>query len=464
MPLLKEIVEIVYTRGLVRLLFATETFAVGLNMPTKTVVFLDLSKFSDGGEKRLLRPDEYIQMAGRAGRRGKDPRGLVLYEPLREPVTALELRSIVAGSLPALESRMRFHYEFILRRSLMPSGAKSIVEESYWALQQREARAATAAELAVKESALTAIGFSEEETYAFAEHNRLVSVTQNTKGKAWNRATAALKDWKDEHSKGRWSDAQRRFERCRVLRAEVATLHDQIADWDSRPLLNVEPQERCLREWGFLPSETREGFLHAAAEEPALLGQAASDRPLERAPLGTLLGQCASEVAEGHCILMPLLAMSDKTNDLTAEEIACLLAGFLSESGGGPKDREPTLADAGLRREALDVLYWVDERTNALMESEERAGVSSPADFWRLSALWVAVTARWTTGASLTEIATEFGLFEGNVQRGLLRVANILEEWCIVCELRRDLAGLEKIRAFRFLRDEIVTDTLYLRL
>jgi hypothetical protein len=230
-----------------------------------------------------------------------------------------------------------------------------------------------------------------------------------------------------------------------VLRAEVATLHGQIADWDSRPLLNVESQERCLREWGFLPSETREGFLPAAAEEP------------------TLLGQMASEVAEGHCILMPLLAMSEKTKDLTAIEIACVLAGFLSESGGS-KDCEPTLADSGLRREALDVLYWVDTQTQALMDTEERAGVSSPADFWRLSALWVAVTARWNTGASLTEIATEFGMFEGNVQRGLLRVANILEEWATVCELRRDLAGLEKIRGFRFLRDEIVTDSLYLRL
>ena len=457
MPLLKEIVEIVYTRGLVRLLFATETFAVGLNMPTKTVVFLDLSKFSDGGEKRLLRPDEYIQMAGRAGRRGKDTRGLVLYEPLREPVTALELRSIVSGSLPALESRMRFHYEFILRRSLMPasassSPAKSIVEESYWALQQREARVELGKSLAEKEVTLATIAFNDEEAAAFAELDSLTAAVESAKGNAWKRATAALKAWKDEYSKPKWASANRRFEQRRVLRAEVATLRKQIADWDAAPLLNVGPQEQCLREWGFLApvstggklvlsSETREGFLPAAAEEPV-----------------PLLGQMASETAEGHCILMPLLAMSDKTKDLTAEEIACLLAGFLHESSGGPKDREPTLADTGLRREALDVLYWVDDRTNALMDTEERAGVSSPADFWRLSALWVAVTARWISGSGLTEIAAEFGLFEGNVQRGLLRVANILEEWATVCELRRDLAGLEKIRAFRFLRDEIVTD------
>ena len=83
-PLLKEIVEILFSRGYVRALFATETFSVGLNMPTKTVVFLELEKFCDGNAgKRLLRPDEYIQMAGRAGRRGLDTQGLVLYEPMR---------------------------------------------------------------------------------------------------------------------------------------------------------------------------------------------------------------------------------------------------------------------------------------------------------------------------------------------------------------------------------------------
>jgi superfamily II RNA helicase len=444
MPLLKEIVEIVYTRGLVRLLFATETFAVGLNMPTKTVVFLELSKFSDGGVKRILRPDEYIQMAGRAGRRGKDTRGLVLYEPMCEPVSALELRSIVAGSLPALESRMRFHYEFILRRAMMPVSAKSIVDESYWALQQREARVAMGAELAEKEAALADITFNEEETAAFAERDRLAAAMERAKGKAWSRTMAALNAWRDEHSKGRWVDAHRRFELRKTLRMEVEVLRDSITRWDAAPLLNVAPQERCLREWGML-SHTESGCRT------------------------TELGQMASETAEGNCILMPLLAISDRTKDLTAAEIACILAGFLRESAGIRRESEPTLADAGLRTEALDVLYWLDDRTQALMEAEERAGVSSPSDFWRLSSSWVVIVSRWLgigcdAPKGLSEIAAEFGIFEGNVQRGLLRVANILEEWCLLCELRRDLVGLEKIRAFRFLRDEIVTDSLYLRL
>ena len=55
-------------------LFATETFSTGLNMPAKTVVFTNARKF-DGGGFRWVTSGEYIQMSGRAGRRGKDDRG-----------------------------------------------------------------------------------------------------------------------------------------------------------------------------------------------------------------------------------------------------------------------------------------------------------------------------------------------------------------------------------------------------
>ena len=77
LPVLKELVEILFQENLVKLLFATETFAMGLNMPARTVLFAELSKF-DGSGFRYLSSGEYIQMSGRAGRRGLDTRGVVV--------------------------------------------------------------------------------------------------------------------------------------------------------------------------------------------------------------------------------------------------------------------------------------------------------------------------------------------------------------------------------------------------
>jgi hypothetical protein len=146
--------------------------------------------------------------------------------------------------------------------------------------------------------------------------------------------------------------------------------------------------------------------------------------------------------------------------DLTGEETACVLAGFLR----GKSEDPPALEDAGLRREALDVLYWLDREARACQRIEDKHGVHSPSDFWDLSAQWVCVASRWLGGYGLTEIAREFGLFEGNVQRGLLQIANILEEWGAVATLRQDLATLEKLASLRFLRNEVIVDSLYLRL
>ena len=69
--------EILFARGLVKMLFATETFAMGVNMPAKSVVFSGIRKH-DGRSFRDILPGEYTQMAGRAGRRGLDPTGTVI--------------------------------------------------------------------------------------------------------------------------------------------------------------------------------------------------------------------------------------------------------------------------------------------------------------------------------------------------------------------------------------------------
>jgi antiviral helicase SKI2 len=72
-------VELLFSEGLIKVLFATETFAMGINMPTKTVIFNSIKKVTgSGGLQRFLNSSEYVQMSGRAGRRGLDEKGTVI--------------------------------------------------------------------------------------------------------------------------------------------------------------------------------------------------------------------------------------------------------------------------------------------------------------------------------------------------------------------------------------------------
>ncbi|XP_065206278.1 superkiller complex protein 2 [Planococcus citri] len=113
LPILKEIVEILFQKGLVKFLFATETFAMGVNMPARTVAFDSICKF-DGTGTRDLQPAEYIQMAGRAGRRGQDATGTVIILCKNEVDKAANLRAMMLGDPTKLESQFKITYSMVL--------------------------------------------------------------------------------------------------------------------------------------------------------------------------------------------------------------------------------------------------------------------------------------------------------------------------------------------------------------
>lgn len=112
LPILKEIVEILFSEGLIKALFATETFSIGINMPAKTVVFTNTRKW-DGKDFRWVTSGEYIQMSGRAGRRGKDDRGIVI-QMLDEKMEPAVCKGILYGEPDPLNSSYRISYNMLL--------------------------------------------------------------------------------------------------------------------------------------------------------------------------------------------------------------------------------------------------------------------------------------------------------------------------------------------------------------
>ena len=114
-PVIREMIELLFSKGYIKLLFATETFSVGINMPTKTVLFTSITKW-DGVQQRILYAHEYTQMAGRAGRRGLDKVGHVIHlHSLFDPPLHGDYNIMLSGKAQTIQSRLDVDFGYILR-------------------------------------------------------------------------------------------------------------------------------------------------------------------------------------------------------------------------------------------------------------------------------------------------------------------------------------------------------------
>lgn len=130
LPILKQLVEVLFARGLMEVVFATDTLALGINMPARTVVVGRMSKW-DGRRRRLLIPNEFQQMAGRAGRRGMDPIGHVVV-PYSPWLTFRETLEIATGELHPVQSAFAIRYNTVLNLWDPPRGdrVRTLLQQS----------------------------------------------------------------------------------------------------------------------------------------------------------------------------------------------------------------------------------------------------------------------------------------------------------------------------------------------
>ena len=163
-PAFKETVEQLFSAGLLKVVFATETLALGINMPARTVVLESLSKWSGDGHE-IMQPGDYTQLTGRAGRRGIDTAGygVVLHSPFVPFPRVVEVVS--AGSHP-LKSSFRPTYNMAanLVANYDEERAEELLAASFAQYQRQEDRSTAQALLAETERRL-----EEEEAKAQCE-------------------------------------------------------------------------------------------------------------------------------------------------------------------------------------------------------------------------------------------------------------------------------------------------------
>lgn len=415
-PILKEIVEILFSRGFIKVLFATETFAVGINMPTKSVVFTSYRKrddYTDGF--RLLTTSEYTQMAGRAGRRGKDDKGFVYYLPMDDPEEVLDVKTMMTGVKSELTSRMDFHYSYIL--SSIQSG-KHIQNESYWAKERQELIQTIKTEIEENLKSLDQ-SIDDKSMKDLELKSELESKIKDSVNAEKKRLQTELNKWNNTHMGPKWEKNWKSFKKNNETQNHIQYLKncvENLSDYD----LDIRHRKEFLEYYGFL----KEGKL-------------------------TQKGILASEVHEGHVILMPHIYVNKLLHNETAENITIHLSVFLQPI----RTEEKIIASN----------FLVNLQQDA-EEMREHEVIQSPNDFWELTPYWEDVIKDWINGND--HVCEKYEVDYGNFVKAILKLSNIIDEWVNMATIVQDVEMIEKMKDIKskLVRSFVVPNSLYLQI
>jgi superfamily II RNA helicase len=424
LPVLKEIVEILFVRGFIKLLFATETFSVGLNMPAKTVIMTSLRKNDEYGI-RMLRRDEYTQMAGRAGRRGKDTSGLVVYIPDRDPESLEDVKTMMTQGTQELHSKMLFNYEFLLRCIYGHKlGWMSLVKKSYWFVEHNRRLNGLERDLADVKKRIASLHIDDFMLSHFDEREELERHFKRAVTAEKKMAQRNLESWKNKHVGPRWDAGWMAYNERLSLEHELAQIEESIERHENF-YQDIEPLEKWLNTQGFI---------------------------------GTLLGTLASNIHVGHPILMAR-AFHDKVfHNLEIPQLLGCLAMFVDSQR--VEFVKPTEC-RHLTKDAEDCMYTV-----LGMAETYKATDPSDDDPWILTAYWVDPVIRWANNENYLAICTEYDLYEGDFVKSMLTMGKIVEEWIKLATLVNETETLERLTNLHsyIIKGVVVPDSLYVSL
>jgi superfamily II RNA helicase len=446
-PVLKEAIEMIYAQGLIKVLFATETFAAGVNMPTKTVIFTQLTKFD--GKKRNLKTDEYKQMAGRAGRRGMDTFGTVIQLPLYEFTTKLDTKNIMLGKTSAIRSKFDINYKFILKMLSIYSEKDDLIDnivemakKSYLSKQNNAECGPLLDKIKVVENKLGELGqFTEEELLTLEEYHNIKEILKTGIQFGIRINPKTNKKYAKE------------IKQIESQKSEVIKRYDP----EYLNYLEINDEYKSLA----LDKDYFEGIFKYQVN---MILDFLKDREYINDDFKlTPLGVIAKEINECNEIILSQVVYKGYLNDLSEAEIVGLISIFINDSGN---NKDTTIPSLNLPKYLETILYDIGSISEDFAYKEndmiQKNNIYIYND-WELHLGCFNAASEWTKGKEFYEIKQYYDSFEGNLIKNILRISNIIRELTVVAELLKNHDLYKKLLGIGdiILRNEVTVESLY---
>ena len=419
LPIIKEMVELLFSKGYIKLLFATETFSCGLNMPIKTVIFTETHKF-DGTENRMLYGYEYNQMAGRAGRRGIDTLGTVIHlNNLFKNENLTDYRLMMKGNPQTLTSKFKFTYNLIF--NMMDTNILDFINKSMYQIEINEELSSCIIEIEKQEKLLENME---------SNINKL-----NTPLEMANRYIKCIEERKTSINKKR-----------KELDKEIQSIQElyKMIDTDIK-LVSCYNTKQCELEQLFLNKEKTNNYINNKMKivfDFLIENDFLINNDIKKLTIG---GKMASQIREAPCLVIGKLIENNLFIHLNALDLCCLLSCF-----AGFNTTDNNYENSNL------ILKNIIEQTEKLCIKYEKFEINNYMDTgtnYECNVNYIPYIIKWYNASNsqectyvLGELKENENVFIGEFVKGIIKINNIANELEVIAEQIGDISLLNKLK------------------
>ncbi len=459
-PILKEIVEILFGKGYIKVLFATETFAVGVNMPTKTVVYSEVEKFDNKG-RRYLRTDEYLQMSGRAGRRGLDKTGTVILLPTMELPERNVIQGMMTGKSPKIISKFYPSYQFVLKTFMnnnneeINTGDKNVMDIFLHKT------------LRYNEDSKKRVGLEKEYEIEKAEYEKNKDLVEKMDQKIiesyikYDKNEKKLNDsfiiLKGKDRK-KVEDEQKSFEKILDFKKNKIVYDNYMKNKKK-----IEEFEYDLWYYDKVLKDITDKMTKLLEENEYLVEKQSEEK---NELIITEKGITASMIGEVDEILLTEMIFGNYLDDLSFEEIMCCLSMFLNE--GDKSNEEKNINDLHIPLKVKNIYKNMIRISEDLANKESKYEITIHTDMYYEECLFIDLLEPvylWSGGCDIRTLYQSTSIYEGNFCRGMLRLTQICETVIKICNGIRKYEVVQKLEGYKekLIRDFTSISSLYVK-
>ena len=428
-PVLREMVELLFAKGFIKLLFCTETMSVGINMPVKTTIFTDVCKF-DGENNRMLYSHEYTQAAGRAGRLGLDVVGHVIHlnNLFRNVETMTSYKTMMSGKPPTLKSKFKISYNLLLnlidigdnnfinfaRKSMVKDDLDSELKEIYYAISREQTQLDTLE---------TTIKTTRTPVRVIDDYLKLIETQKTAVNKKRKEIERQIETIRDQYVNIEFDKLK--VEKYNQKLKTIDDLQEQYNFVEKYIDNNVQTIVNLLQD---------DGFVQLESEEKLLL---------------TTRGMIATHLKESHCLVFSRLFEENIFDTLNPIQIVMLLSCLTNIVVKDEyKNYIPKTDDISVR----EIIFRVKNMYNDYITKETNLNINSGIEYTFHYDLinyvdkWCFCANDQDCKALLQKLADEKEIFLGEFVKALLKINNICGELEKIAELIGNMSLLSKLK------------------